>query len=152
MTQSGQAAAVVGADLATPRPWRVSNARGRLGHHKGGVAVDEAHDLVPAVEVLVVAPCLFPPGVVVEMRGGVPAVRPDIAAAAEGDLVVDHDHLLVVAGAERQLAVEHEFHPRALERLAVGEGEEVLGGRDRHARIPAQDPDVDLRFRGREVL
>ena len=60
--------------------------------------------------------------------------------------VVDDDHLLVMAGAQRQLAVEHEIHPRAGEGLAVGEGEEVLGRGDRHGRIPAQDADVELRL------
>jgi hypothetical protein len=99
---------------------------------------------VAAVEVLVVAAGLLAAGIIVQVLGRVPAVGTDVAAAAEGQGVIDDDHFLMMAGADRQLAIEDEADFRAAEFLAVGEGEEVLGGGHRHGRFPAEDAHFDV--------
>ncbi len=102
-----------------------------------------------AVEVVFAVPVrvagLGPPGIVVEVRGRIPALRTDVGAAAERDGVVDDDRFLVMAGAQRQLAIERQLDLGADEGLAVLDGEPVLGGRDRQGRFPAQDAHVQVR-------
>ena len=44
------------------------------------------------------------------MRAGVPAMARQIDAAAKGQLIVDDDDLLMVAGADRMMVVEAEAH------------------------------------------
>ncbi len=116
----------------------------QLAEVAGGLAIDEAHHLVAAVEAFVVAAGLLAPGIVVQVLGGVPAIGPDVAAAAEGEGVIDDDHLLMVAGADGQLAVEDELHLGPGEDPAVDEWKEVLGRRHGHGRLPAQDAHIDL--------
>ena len=76
---------------ASARAPRASSARRRR-------AVDHHHHLVPRLVLL--ARRLAPARVVVRVARRVPAVGGEVAAAAEGDRAVDHQQLLVVAGAE----------------------------------------------------
>ncbi len=115
---------------------------GEVAERPGGLAVDHHHHLV--ARGVLQAARHDPAAVRVEVGGGIPAVHAEIAAAAEGEAVVDHQHLLVMAGAEGHAGVEREVDPRALEPLARAVREEVLGGRDRQGRLPDQDVDVEL--------
>jgi hypothetical protein len=56
----------------------------------------------------------------------VPTVHRDVATAAEGHPIVDHHHLLVVAGAQGHGVVQAELDRRALEPLARLVREELL--------------------------
>lgn len=81
------------------------------------------------------------------MLGGVPAVRTDVAAAAEGDRIIDDDDLLVVGGPQRQGPVQSKIDPRTVKEAAAAQRKEPLGGRDRKGRLPAQDADLQVRTR-----
>ncbi len=116
----------------------------QLARGRRRVTVDQRHRLMATVEATVVMAGFYPARIVVQMLGRVPPVRSDVAAADEGQGVVDDDRLLVMAGAERQFAVEYELDVRAREGLAVHQREEVLGGRDGHRRLPAKHSHVEI--------
>ena len=81
-----------------------------------------------------------------------PPIGPDVSAAAESEHIVHDNHLLMMAGAEGQFVVENEPYPGSPKRAAVCEREKMLRRRDRHARVPAQDPNVHIGLRCRDVL
>ena len=113
------------------------------------IAVDHHRHLVPRR--VLQAAGHDPAAVGVEVGGGVPAVDPEVAAAAEGQPVVDHQHLLVMAGAEGDAGVQGEVDPRALEPSPRPVGEEMLRGADRQGGLPDQHMDVEIGPRGRQL-
>ena len=89
--------------------------------------------------------------VAVQVLGGVPAVGGQVPAPAEGQPVVDHQHLLVMAGAHRHRRVEQEAHRRVLEAGPRPVREEVLGRGHRQGRLPDQDAHVQRPVGARQV-
>src|SRR5690606_23642693 len=75
--------------------------------------IHDAHDFMPGRRND--AGRLAPPRIARKMFFGVPAVRRDVAAAAESDLIVDHHHLLMMAGAQNARPVQPELHDPATE-------------------------------------
>ena len=83
-----------------------------------GGAVHDRHHLMPGRRDQ--SRRLAAAGIIVQMLLRIPSVRRDVAAAAEGDLVVDDDDLLVMACAERGRRVEPELdHPFAKPALGL---------------------------------
>jgi hypothetical protein len=74
----------------------------------------------------------------------VPAAQREIHAAAERDLVVDHDGLLVVRGAERQMTVEQDVDAARLPPAEHPLREELALRGVEHGVIPQQDADAEL--------
>ncbi|MNE32287.1 hypothetical protein D3C80_1258920 [compost metagenome] len=84
--------------------------------------------------------------IVVQMLCRVPTIRCDVAAAAEGHLVVDDDHLLMVTGAQYARLVEAELD-RALPKPPLRPMRiEALGGGDQQRRLPDQQPHIQIRL------
>jgi hypothetical protein len=121
----------------------------QLAQRRGGRPVDHHHHLVTRVVTLL--PRHDPPLVLLQVRGGVPAIHRDVAAAAEGDLVVDHQHFLVVAGAEGDGIVQPELHAGVAEPAAGPVGEEFLAGADRQRRVPDQHADIEVGSLARQL-
>ncbi len=118
-------------------------AAGELAHGLGRLAVHQHHDLVPGRRAA--AAGHDPPRILVEVGGGVPAVGGEVGAATEGDQVVDHQHLLVMAGAVGDAGVQAEAHRRAVEPGPRAVGKEVLRGADRQRAFPDQHAYVEIR-------
>jgi hypothetical protein len=122
---------------------------GEVAERGRGGAIDHHHHLVArGVEFLVGHD---PPRVVVAVARRVPAVDGDVATAAEGHPVVDHQHLLVVTRSEGNLVIELELHRRALEPAPRPVGEELLLRGDRKGRAPDQQADVEVRTRAGQL-
>ena len=114
----------------------------------GGLPVDHGHHLVPRRVAVLVGH--DPPLVDLQVGRRVPAVDRDVAPAGEGDAVVDHHHLLVMAGPEWDMVIQPELDRRVREPLAGLVREEFLAGGDRQGRLPNQQPHVELRPGSRE--
>ncbi|MNE18952.1 hypothetical protein D3C80_1120150 [compost metagenome] len=80
------------------------------------------------------------------MFGRVPAIRSDVPAPAEGHLVVDDDHLLMVTGAQDAGLIEAELHRPLPEPALRLVGIEALRGGDQQRRLPDQQPHVQIRL------
>ncbi len=85
-----------------------------------------------------------PARILVQVGRGVPAVWSEVGAADEGDQIVDHQHLLMMAGAIGHAGVEAEAHRSAMEPGFGAVREEVLRGADRQGALPDQDPHVQI--------
>jgi hypothetical protein len=124
-------------------PGRALPARAReIAQRRGRIPVHRERDAM--TRRMALAGGQAAPRIVVGMRAAVPAVDVEVAAAAEGERVVDHHHLLVVAGARRVAVVEPEVHP-AVEPLPGALRVAAPGQRNRQRHVPDKHPDVDLR-------
>jgi hypothetical protein len=84
------------------------------------------------------------PKVLVTVVAGVPPVRPEIAAAAEGDRIIHNHDLLMMARPEGKLAIQLEDHSGPVEILAGALRVELLGRGDGKRRLPDEQPDIQL--------
>ena len=91
-----------------------------------------------------------PAGVLVEVSGRIPPIAADIAAAADGQAIVDHHDLLMV-GPKGDGVIEAKVHPRVLEPAVGAVGKEILGHADGQIRTPDQNPDVEVRPGRRQI-
>ncbi len=123
---------------------------GQIAQHSGGRSVDHHHDLVPRR--VMAAAGHHPARVSVEVRRRVPAVRAEVEAAAHRHLVVDDQHLLVMARPIGDAGVQQEADRTAVEPSPRPVGEELLGGADRQGRLPDQDADVEFGALGSQSL
>jgi hypothetical protein len=121
----------------------------QVAERLGRRSVDHDHHLVPRI--MPKQEVHDPAQVDLQVRRRVPTIDADVAAAAEGQLVVDHQHLLVMAGPERHRVVQPELDAAALEPLARLVREELLRGRDRQGRAPDQQTDVEFGPRVRQL-
>ena len=113
-------------------------------------SVQHAHHLVPGRWNH--AGRLAPARIAREMLFGVPAIGRDVAAAAEGDLIVDHHHLLMMAGAQNARPVQPELHDPAAEPSLGLVRIEALRRRDQQGRAPDQQAHVQIRLMPHQSL
>ena len=91
-----------------------------------------------------------PARIVLQVARRVPPIDADVAAAAKGQRVVDHQHLLMVTGAEWHVVVQPELDACAAEPFARPVREELLAGGDGQRRLPDQHADIEVRPRLRQ--
>ncbi|WP_421732027.1 hypothetical protein [Brevundimonas sp.] len=105
-------------------------------------AVHHAHHLVTRLADDAAGQCTT--RIAIQMLVGIPAVGRDVAPTAEGQLVVDHHHLLMMAGADGAGRIQPELH-HPLAKPALGAmGIETLRRRDQQRRLPDQQPHIQI--------
>src|SRR5262249_32290101 len=86
------------------------------------------------------------------MLGRVPAPQREVDAAAIRDAVVDHDELLVVRGAHRQMGVEPDLGATALTPSEDETREQLAPGRLEQRVVPEHDRHFELVLAAQQEL